>query len=449
MSSTPSGVEGQGQESAPYRPSNQALGQVPSIIPDVPVNVVFLLFFILGGASHMFLLKKNGRNGKKFGISGAIFGFCVTRVLATSLRIAWANHPRHIPVAMAAMIFVYAGVILLFIANLFFTQRIVRAQHPHFGWSKPFSLGLPILMGVIIATILSLISAVIMEFYSRSETIHTAVRDIQIYGATFYAVIAFLPIPIVGISTLARQHPKIKHTQTTDKFGEGSMTAKVAIVIFSAGVLTLGAGYRAGTTWLPPVASMAAGPWYFSRGSFYAFNFSLELFMVLFWLAVRIDKRFIIPNGAKGPYSYGSGFVFAGEVGNEKPQLGVRDSTRHLTGSQATGFTSSHNSTRGSRVSWAHGPGSRRSSMGAASRVSWGGISREDVSAALGEDGIQVVPYLSDDEAGQTAGDVGVEGMDQEMGWDPKSGKWALRPVSELTTLEPAMMRPHSNVEGV
>lgn len=376
-------------------------------------------------------------------------GFCVTRVLATTLRIAWANYPRNIRVAMAAMIFVYAGVILLFIANLFFAQRIVRAQHPHFGWSKPFSIGLPILLFIIIGTILCLIAAVILEFYSLSDSIHTAVRDIQIYGSTLYSVVAFLPIPIVGISTLARQHPKIKHTQTIDKFGEGSMTAKIVICLFSAVLLTLGAAYRAGTTWLPPVENMVQGrpvegPWYFSRGSFYAFNFSIEIFMVWFWLAVRIDKRFIIPNGAKGPYSYGSGFVFAGERGNEKPQLGVRDSTRHLTGSQTTGF----NSARGSRVSWATGPGSRRSSLGAASRASWGGISRENVAAGFGEDGAEV-PYLSDEEAGGHGGDFTIDGVDQEMGWDPKSGKWALRPVSGPPPMSPAMMRPLSTADAV
>jgi hypothetical protein len=62
------------QEAPPYRPTSQALGQVPSIIPDVPINAVFLLFFILGAAGHMFLLKYNGRHGKKFGINGMIFG---------------------------------------------------------------------------------------------------------------------------------------------------------------------------------------------------------------------------------------------------------------------------------------------------------------------------------------------------------------------------------------
>lgn len=369
---------------------------------------------------------------------------------------AWAAHPHNIRVGMAAMIFVYAGVILLFIANLFFTQRLVRAQHPHFGWSKPFSIALPALLAIMIATILALIAGVIMEFYSLKESVAVAVRDIQIYGSTFYAIIAFLPIPVVIISTLARQHPKIKMTETLDKFGEGSITSKIIIILFSACILTTGAAYRSGTTWLHPIPNMingapVEGPWYFSRGSFYAFNFSLELFVVWFWLAVRIDKRFIIPNGAKGPYSYGSGFVFAGEAGNEKPQLGIRDSTRHLTGSQTSGF----NSHRGSRVSWATGgPGSRRSSVGAASRVSWGGISREDVSATVGEDGIEVMPYFQDLETGYDAGDFG--GAEQEMGWDPKSGKWALRPVSlgpvsvptsgpaSPAVMSPALTRPSS-----
>ena len=165
----------------------------------------------------------------------------MTRVLATSLRMAWAAHPHNIRVGMAAMIFVYAGVILLFIANLFFTQRLVRAQHPHFGWSKPFSMALPVLLGIMVATVLALIAGVIMEFYSLDHTIGVAVRDIQIYGATFYAIIAFLPIPVVIASTLVRQHPKIKMTQTLDKFGQGSITAKIIIIIFSACILTTGA----------------------------------------------------------------------------------------------------------------------------------------------------------------------------------------------------------------
>lgn len=62
------------QTGPPYRPTSQALGQVPSKIPDIPINAVFLILFLIGGACHMFILKKNGRNGKKFGLNGAVFG---------------------------------------------------------------------------------------------------------------------------------------------------------------------------------------------------------------------------------------------------------------------------------------------------------------------------------------------------------------------------------------
>lgn len=52
-------------------------------MPDVPINTIFLLFFILGGAGHMFLLKYNGRHGKKFGINGMIFGMASKCTCAT------------------------------------------------------------------------------------------------------------------------------------------------------------------------------------------------------------------------------------------------------------------------------------------------------------------------------------------------------------------------------
>lgn len=423
----------------PYPPQAQGLGLTPSVIPDIPINAVFLLFFILGGAGHMALMRINMAKGKKFVLSGMVFGFCVTRVCATVLRIAWAIHQRNVQLGIAAQIFVYAGIILLFIINLFFAQRIVRAQHPHFGWSKPFSILIPALLVIIVGTILALIASVVVQFYTLSDGPQAAARNIQLYGAVLYAVITFLPIPIVGASTLARRLPQIKNTRTMDKFGGGSMRFKVAFVLFSAVILCLGASYRAGTSLLDPVPLSEPSPWYLSKASFYVFNFGLELFIVWFWLLARIDILFHIPNGAKGPFSYGGGFVFAGETGNEKNKaLGNRDSMRHLTDSQVSGFASTTNP-RESRVSWG---GSRNSMAGGsrrASRVSWGGISREDVSGGLGEDGIEVMPYPGFEHQGRegmgyepSAADVGVEGAESEMGWDSKSGKWALRPVSRV-----------------
>lgn len=394
-------------------------------MPDVPICAVFLLLFICAAAGHMTLFRLNLSRGKKFVISGMLFGFCFTRIMATTLRIAWSVHPTSVKIGIAAMIFVYAGIILLFLANLFFTQRIVRAQHPHFGWSTPFSIAFPAMFAIIIGTILTLIVAVILSFYTLNETTLKRVRDIQLYGETLYAIVAFLPIPIVITSALARRWTRA--TKPIDKFGEGSMRFKIGLVLISAVLLCLGASWRAATIYLPPVPTAAgeSSPWYFRKACFYIFNFSIEIVVVVGWLAARIDKRFIIPNGAKGPFSYAGGFTFAGEPGNEKHQLGNRESMRHLTGSQTT--------IANSRVSW----GGSRASLGRDSRVSWGGISRDDIHTSLAEDGIEVMPYPgfgAEVDRETTAADVGVDGAEAEMGWDPKSGKWALRPVSYART---------------
>jgi hypothetical protein len=67
------------------------------------------------------------------------------------------------------------------------------------------------------------------------------------------------------------------------------------------------------------------------------------------------------------------------------------------------------------------------------------------VSATVGEDGIEAMPYFHPD---MEAGSPRIDGAEQEMGWDPKSGKWALRPVSMTnsdttpTTMSPAVTRP-------
>ncbi|KAK5131604.1 hypothetical protein LTR08_000791 [Meristemomyces frigidus] len=440
------------QHGTPYPPQEQALGETPSIMPDVPICAVFLFLFVCAAAGHMTLFRLNLSRGKKFILSGMMFGFCFTRIMANILRIVWSIYPQSVKVGIAAMVFVYAGIILLFIANLFFTQRIVRSQHPHFGWTKPFSFALPAILVVIIGSILALIVAVIISFYTLNTKTLTAVRDIQIYGETLYAVVSFLPIPIVITSCLMRRHPSIRNKQNIDKFGSGSMRAKVAIVLVSASFLCLGACWRAAVLYLPEYESTnPATPWYFKKACFYVFDFSIEICVTLSWLALRIDKRFFIPNGSKGPYSYGGGFTFAGEPGNEKIALGNRDSMRHLTGSTGSGFG-------GSRVSW----GGSRNSMARESRVSWGGISREDVTMGLGEDGYQVVPYQGFEEdqingAGSrqhTAADVGVDGAEAEMGWDPKSGRWALRPVSSTIQLaRPAsnaqLARPASTLSGI
>lgn len=58
----------------PYPPQIQGLGGTPSILPDIPVNAVFLLLFAATGAAHMTLFKYNQKHGKKFIVNPMTFG---------------------------------------------------------------------------------------------------------------------------------------------------------------------------------------------------------------------------------------------------------------------------------------------------------------------------------------------------------------------------------------
>lgn len=92
-----------------------------------------------------------------------------------------------------------------------------------------------------------------MSFYTLDEYPRHVARIMQKFGTTMLAGVAILPFFIVGISSLARTHPKVRMTRPLDKFGEGAMRAKIVIVLISSVWLTLGAAFRATITWLEPV----------------------------------------------------------------------------------------------------------------------------------------------------------------------------------------------------
>lgn len=87
-----------------------------------------------------------------------------------------------------------------------------------------------------------------------------------------------------------------------EKFGHGRFRTKIIILVFSSVLLSLGAFFRAGINFVPrPINNPA---WYHSKACFYIFNFTIEWIVVALYAALRVDKRFIIPNGAHGPGAY-------------------------------------------------------------------------------------------------------------------------------------------------
>ena len=289
----------------PYRPTHQSAGEVPAIIPDVPLSAVLLVVFIFLGASNLFLFLRNKKRGILFVFNGAAFGLCNIRLATFCLRMGWATHPHNLHVGIAAGVFFNAGTIILFIVNLFFAQRVVRAQHPTIGWGRVVSMipAAGIFMGV--TTLIMLIVSIVQSFYTRDESILAKDRSLLLYGQTVFMIIAFLPIPMVLISTAAGQLASVKarrEQMPVDKFGRGRLRHKVMLVLFSAAMLCIEEGYRCGTTWMPLVPLDHPQPWYFTKAAYYTFNFVPEVSVVLSWLVFRIDLMFHVPNGSKGTY---------------------------------------------------------------------------------------------------------------------------------------------------
>ena len=290
---------------------------------DVPISAVFLFLFICGAVSHMTIFQLNLRRGHKFIMSAMLFGFCMARIVTCIMRIVWACRPNNVSVAIAANVFVAAGVVLLFVINLIFAQRIVRAAHPHSGWHPLFSKSFIAVYVLIVITLIMLIIANVQNFYTLNKNTKRIDRDIILYGQTFYALVSFLPIPLV-IGGLV-----IPRTTRVEKFGSGRYRSKIYILLGAAFFLCLGACYRLGTSFKTPVPIDQKSPAYFSRGSFYFFNFTIELLVVLFYILVRVDRRFHIPNGSKGAGDY-SGANVQVEPGKESQEGGVSE-TRILS----------------------------------------------------------------------------------------------------------------------
>jgi MFS family permease len=288
------------------------LGGKPEKNVDIPATVVFLVLFIGAAASHMTIFQLNRRHGHKFLFSVLIFGFCMARVVTCIMRIVSTALPTDVSLAIAAQIFTAAGVVIIFIVNLVFAQRLIRSSHPRLGWHSLFSTAFKFLYALVIITIVMIIVVVVQSFYTRSRYTHKIDRDIMLYGVTTFAVISFLPIPLTLATTLIPR----RNDRPLDKFGEGRWRYKAVILLIGTTVISFGACYRAGMTWLNAVPQTQPLPRVLGKGPFYIVNFTVEIFTVYLYAVSRVDKRFHVPDGAKEYRSYQKAAVSRQEGGS-------------------------------------------------------------------------------------------------------------------------------------
>lgn len=274
---------------------------------DIPISSVIIALFITAAAANMTIFLRNKKRMHKFILSGVTFGFCMTRIVANVMRIVWAEYPSNSRVVIAALIFANAGVILLFVINLIFTQRLLRAYHPKFGWSRPITYIFRFFYASIGLSLVMLIIAVVYIFYTLDAGIRGQLRDVQLTAITYLAILAFLPVPITVVSIL------VPHSGPLDKFGQGRMRSKVRLLLFTSTLLAFGASFRAAVLYMPRPATNPA--WFHHKALYYCLNYVIELIVVATYTLARTDKRFHIPNGSSAPGHYMQGVPGAGERG--------------------------------------------------------------------------------------------------------------------------------------
>ena len=282
----------------PYPATTAALGGVPTKGVDIPICTIFMLLYIIGAASHMTVLQINMRRGHKFIISGMMFGFCMSRLATMILRIVWAVYPHETRIAIAANVFVSAGVVLLFVINILFAQRIIRATHPNSGWHPVFHYTFIVLYVVIVLTLIMLITSVVQSPYTLNLNTRRIDRDIQLYGGTFYAAVSFLPILLVIGGLIIPRKTRV------EKFGSGRFRHKIAILLLASFLLCAGATFRIATNYAGGKRPRDDPAGYQNKACFYIFNFTVEILVIYLYLAVRVDRRFFVPDGSHGPGDY-------------------------------------------------------------------------------------------------------------------------------------------------
>lgn len=254
----------------------------------------------------MTIFRRNLSRGHKFIPSAVTFGFCMARTLTCSLRIAWAYKLNNVSLSIAAAIFANAGVLLLFVLELLFAQRCLRAAFPKFGWSKLLHYAFLINYLLIPCVLVMVIVTNIYAHYTLNISSLNSCRDTLLVAATYMSLFSFLPL---ALSILIAILPK---GQDCENFGTGSLENKLLIVGLTSFLLCLGAVFRTAISFMP--ARPVSYPYSFDgKACFYVFYFSFEIVVVYTFLLVRIDKRFYIPDGSRGTYLVETSLVESSE----------------------------------------------------------------------------------------------------------------------------------------
>lgn len=230
-----------------------------------------------------------------------MFGFAMARKGTMVLRIAWATCPNNGSVALAANIFAFLGVVVIYIVVLLLSLRVFRARQPRLGWKPWLSKGIKITYAILLVLVLVVVPFTIVNGFSKDPQLQKACTWIIRVGVLYFFLFNLIA-PILYLLAIFLPRPK---DIEPENFGTGCMQTKLvvlAIVIFFTVFIS---AFRLGVTWAP-IRSLSQPAWYDTRAAFYTIELGFELIITFTLISVRFDRRFWIPNGSKRPGDYSS-----------------------------------------------------------------------------------------------------------------------------------------------
>lgn len=189
--------------------------------------------------------------------------------------------------------------VVLFAVNIFFTNRILRAVHPNFGWNKIVRKFFLILLLSVPGIIVYNITVLTISFFVTTAKAREITRGFLLFGSSYTLFLSVFPL---FVTTLVGAIPS---PTPVENFGVGRFRFKVMLLIFSASVLIVGAVVRlVSSIQVHPTDQPGAID---GKAIFYTTGFMLEILVVFIYAVTRIDLLFHVPNGSNGPGDYGAG----------------------------------------------------------------------------------------------------------------------------------------------
>ena len=254
-------------------------GQYPSPIPDIPICAVLLVIYLAMAVANLVTLKAGQKQtGQIFIPSGMQIGLCMSRLVSLCLRIAWAKHVGDRDVAIAASIFVLAGVIVLEIVNMILFFRLLVRIHPSLEESVQFRTFKKVVY-LFLAPIV-LVETVVPGIQSQLVT-SAAIRNKDVVALKISIIVQALycGVPLVGSLYLV----------AASKIRSGDIFKMWTMVLFNAFWLTFEQCFRTAQSFHREVY------WLQSKPTFYCVIFIPEILVVGSNLLRGMQKTFWHP----------------------------------------------------------------------------------------------------------------------------------------------------------